>query len=204
MASNSSVHLNGNVICVIDVETTGLDPEIHEIMEVCFLPLDSTLKPRKDIIPFEVQIKPEHPETADMDAVKISKMDFLKLCETGLDPYIAGDLFLHWIEKLKLPERKRLSPLAHNWKFDQAFIKVWLGETAFSTYIDGRSRDTMEVALFLNDRADRRNEEIPFPKVNLGYLASQLKIPHNRAHRALDDCVVTAEVYRHFVKNHMI
>ena len=54
----------------------------------------------------------------------------------------------------------------------------------------------MTFTLGINDTYDRNNEPIPFPKVSLGYIASQLKIPHERAHSALGDCVVTADVYR--------
>lgn len=194
------IHLNGNMICVIDVETTGLDPENHEIVEVCFLPLDAKLEVRRDIVPFDIKIKPEKIDNINWEAFKINKTDFFKLCETGMDKYEAADLFEQWVEKLGLPDRKRISPLAHNWKFDNAFIREWLSPPTSGLWIDGRSRDTMEVALYLNDRADHRNEQIPFPKVNLGYLASQLKIQGGKAHTALGDCITTAKVYKELIK----
>lgn len=194
------IHLNGNILCVIDVETTGLDPDKHEIVEVCFLPLDSNLEPCQDIVPFDIKIKPENLEAIDWDAFKITKLNFFDLCERGLDKYKAADLFEDWLQQLNLPERKRISPLAHNWPFDASFIREWLGPTSFGIHIDGRYRDTMVTALQLNDYADNKNEPVPFPKVNLTYLASQLKIEHTRAHSALGDCVVTAQVYKEMVK----
>lgn len=194
------IHLNGNALCVIDVETTGLDPEKHEIVEVCFLPLDAKLEPRTDVVPFDLKIKPEKIDNIDWEAFKVTKINFFKLVESGLDKYDAADLFEQWVEQLKLPDRKRISPLAHNWKFDNAFIRQWLSAPTSELYIDGRSRDTMEVALYINDRADHRSEQIPFPKVNLGYLASCLKIPHKGAHSALGDCITTAEVYKEMLK----
>ena len=117
-----------------------------------------------------------------------------------MDKYEAADLFVEWFYKLKLAENKRIMPLAHNWTFDSSFIKKWLGPKTYGFHIDGRYRDSMSIAQYINDKADHKNERIPFPKVNLSYIASQLKIPHESAHTALGDCVVTGEVYRELVK----
>ena len=190
------IHLNGNVLCAIDVETTGLKAGHHEIVQVCFLPLDGDLKPRRDVVPFDLNLKVEFEDRIDWDAFRVTKINFFKHQQTAMDKYEAADLFDGWVQKLKLPERKRISPLAHNWIFDAGFIKDWLGPTSFETVIDGRYRDTMTLALGINDIYDRNNEPIPFPKVNLSYIASQLKIAHENAHSALGDCVVTAEVYK--------
>ena len=48
---------NGNQMAVIDVETTGLRPYFNEIVQICILPLDSNCDPRKDILPFYINIK---------------------------------------------------------------------------------------------------------------------------------------------------
>jgi DNA polymerase III epsilon subunit-like protein len=190
------LHLNGNVLVVCDVETTGLRAGYNEITQVAFLPLGPDLKPKRDIVPFDLLLKIEHEERIDWDALRVTKTDFFKHQQVAMCKYEAADLFEDWVQKLKLPERKRISPLAHNWKFDQSFIVDWLGHASFELFFDGRARDTMEAALYINDVYDNRNEPIPFPKVNLSYIASMLKIPHDRAHNALADCVITAEVYR--------
>jgi DNA polymerase III epsilon subunit-like protein len=189
------ITLNGNVLCAIDVETTGLNPGFHEITQVCFLPLDENLKPRKDIVPFDLNLHIDYEERIDWGALRISKINFLKHQQQAIDKYRAADLFEDWVEKLNLPLNKRISPLAHNWPFDRAFILDWLQPIGFGNYIDGRFRDTMALASSINDIYDRLNEPVPFPKVNLSYIASMLKIPHEGAHNALNDCVVTAQVY---------
>jgi DNA polymerase III epsilon subunit-like protein len=190
------ITLNGNVLCAIDVETTGLIPGHHEITQVCFLPLDFDLKPKKNIVPFDILLKIEHEDRIDWNALKVSKTNFFKHQQVSIDKYRAADLFEDWVEKLKLPIYKRISPLAHNWPFDRAFILDWLQPTAFGEFIDGRYRDTMATANAINDIYDKLNESTPFPKVNLSYLAAMLKIPHKGAHNALNDCVVTSQVYK--------
>lgn len=190
------ITLNGNVLCVIDVETTGTTPGYHEITQVCVLPLDNNLNPRKDIIPFDLNLHIDYEERINWDALRVSKINFFKHQQSAIDKYVAADLFDEWVKKLNLPINKRISPLAHNWPFDRAFILDWLQPTAFGCYIDGRFRDTMAFAASLNDIYDLHTEPIPFPKINLSYLASLLKIPHTSAHSALSDCVVTAEVYK--------
>ena len=45
------IHLNGNILCAVDVETTGLEVGFHEIWQIAVLPLDSNIKPNKDILP---------------------------------------------------------------------------------------------------------------------------------------------------------
>jgi DNA polymerase III epsilon subunit-like protein len=194
------IHLNGHIICVIDTETTGLNPDVNEIIEISVLPLDFNLEPRKDVPFFDIQIKPENEDAIDHDAFKVNKTDFYKLMQTGMDKYDAAELFVEWFDKLKLAENKRIMPLAHNWSFDCEFIKKWLGPKTFHYHIDGRYRDSMSTAQYINDRADSKGQSIPFPKVNLGYIASQLKIPHDNAHTALGDCIVTGQVYKELIK----
>lgn len=193
------ITLNGNVMCSIDVETTGLVPGHHEITQVCFLPLNSNLKPRKDIVPFDLWLKIEFEERIDWGALKVSKINFMRHQQQAIDKYTAADMFEDWLTKLNLPINKRISPLAHNWPFDRAFIMDWLQPTSFGTHIDGRFRDTMSLAISINDIYDLLNEPAPFPKVNLGYLCSVLKIEHRGAHSALGDSDATAKVYKKLI-----
>lgn len=193
------IHLNGNLLCTIDTETTGLDPDQHEIFEICILPLDYKLEVSRDIIPFNIKIRPEKEDNIEWGAMQATQQDFMQLCQTGLDKWVAADLFERWFEKLGLAERKRIMPLAHNWIFDKVFIQKWLGNAAFDLHFDGRYRDTMSLALSINDEYDAKNERVPFPKLNLSYIATQLKLDFDKVHNALDDCILTTQVYKELV-----
>ena len=83
-------------------------------------------------------------------------------------------------------------------------MKAWLGPDEYNEFFDYHYRDTMVAALFLNDRAGMHVDKIPYPKVNLRYLASQEKIPYDRKHDALADCMVTAQVYKRMVSSGLL
>ena len=192
-------HLNGHLLCVVDVETTGLKAGYHDIVQICVLPLGFDLKPLKKITPFYTTLQPKFPERADAIALRVNKLDMASLIADGIEPYRASDLFEEWFKKLKLPERKKIAPLGHNYPFDRSFIQDWLGHEAYEQFFDYHIRDTATTSLFLNDHADFHNEKCPYPKQNLKYLASTLGVEHTGAHDSMNDCLVTAECYRRMI-----
>jgi len=198
-------HLNGDLVCAVDVETTGLDARKYDVYEVAVVPLDSQLKPRSDILPFHVVMKPGRCWIGEggsltgefqSDAVQLNKETFTMALRSGADPEESCEGFERWFENLHLAEGKRIVPLGQNYAFDKAFMIEWLGALHYEHFFHYHYRDTMHVALFLNDLAWFNGNEIPFPKVSLGYLCSQLKIKNEKAHSALADAQAEAEVYR--------
>ena len=101
--SNSMQHWNGDQMCVMDTETTGLDPNWHEMIQIALLPLDSNLNVRKDVLPFYIELIPEHPERADPEAMSVNKQKFTDIAIRGHDREAAKDLLVEWIKKLGLP-----------------------------------------------------------------------------------------------------
>ena len=56
------------------------------------------------------------------------------------------DLFVEWFERLDLPFKKGLVPLAHNWAFESSWLKEWLGITLFDEIWFSHARDGMLLA----------------------------------------------------------
>jgi len=195
------VHLNGNLMAAVDVETTGLDAGIHDLVQVCVLPLDSHFMPletlnEKPLAPFCQYIQPKRPENADAKAMKANKLSIDWLLNNGIEPYRAADLFEEWWESLNLGFKKKLCPLGANTPFDRGFMIEWLGPESYYQFFDYHSRDIQSVANYLNDRADHHNQKPPFPFVSVSSLATKLSIPHEHAHDAMQDCLIEAAIYR--------
>lgn len=213
-------HFNAHLPAAIDVETTGLIPGYHDLIQICILILDSDFKPDKRMLPFYINIKPKRPHNIDPSNTSVlfrSREKFAKMMQRALDPWDAADLFEQWFESLKqkafLPEKKKLLPIAQNWVFDREFIIDWLDGLCdpvngkhlnFDSFFHPWYRDTLATAQYLNDRYVKDqfcvfDWKVPFPKSNLAYLCSQLKIKNLQHHDALQDAIVTAEIYRKMV-----
>lgn len=195
------IHWNGNQLCAIDTETTGLEPGYHEIIQIAILPLDSNIKPRRDVMPFYIEIIPDYPERADKKAMEINRLDFAKIAQRGHDREKAKDLLAEWVDGLGLPytkygNRKRVIPLGQNYAFDRSFIMSWLGTQTYEELFFYGYRDTKVAAAFLNDKAAMHAEKVPYSKTSLSWLANKHNVVNEKAHDALSDCLTTAEVYR--------
>lgn len=192
------VHLNGHVLCAIDLETTGLRAGYHEICQVAIVPLDANLNIRQDVPIYEQYIRPRYPDRIDSGAVMVSKNVVAKAMEVGHDAEIAQDLFEYWYAKLNLPLEKRIIPLGSNYGYDRDFMQAWLGGENYNFYFDSRCRDLMIVAAYLNDRSDFQGEQTPFNKSTLPFIARKIgiEVDPEQSHDAMYDAWLTAQCYK--------
>lgn len=201
-------HWNGNQLCAIDIETGGLDPSWHEILQICILPLDSNCEVRRDVLPFYIDLRPEHPTRVEPEARRINGISIERMMR-GHNQDKAKDLLENWVGKLGLPytkygNRKRIMPLGQGFHFDKAFLQVWLGVKSYSEIFDGRIQDTEVIASYLNNLAAMHAEKVPFSKVKLSWLCKELNVTLDRAHDAMADCLATAEVYRKLIQRSLL
>jgi len=199
--ADSMKHLNGNLLCAIDTETTGLDPFKNEICQICILPLDSQIEPLKSVNPFYIEIKPDNLDAIDPKAMSVNRLTMAKIAERGFDRDKAADLLQEWVDGLNLPQTNygtpcKILPLGQNYTFDKHFILAWLGHDYYDQLFHYHYRDTMTSAGFLDDRSSFAAEKCPFGKCNLKWLATKLDVQFDGAHDALQDCLATAKVYR--------
>lgn len=204
----SMVHWNGNQCCAIDTETTGLDPNIHEVVQIAVVALDSNFKMRRDVgLPLVIKIQPEFPENADPKALQVNGLTIPDLMANGYPKDTAIAILVQWLTKLDLEvtrggKRKRVIPLGHNYDFDKSFIQRWIGQPMYDEWFDYEIRDTKRVVAYINDRAAMKGKDIPFPHTGLGRIAFRLGIDNTGAHDALADCIMTAKVYRMLMNYH--
>jgi DNA polymerase III epsilon subunit-like protein len=208
-------HLNGDLVCALDTETTGLDCNYHEVVQVAFVILGANFEVDKSIEPFYATISPEYFNRWDPDAARVNGLKEVSKSH-GLDKYTVLDHFIDWYDTLPLqetncpPYHKRLIPLAKNWCFDHGFLRKWfsvLDETndpAFDRYFNCRmARDLQTVVHYMNDLAYGNVCEYPFNKTSLGSVCKRLDINVVGAHDALADAEMTAAAYSRLINMRM-
>ncbi len=200
MTLSGWVNLNGNILAAVDVETTGLIPGYHEIIQIGIQILDSHCEPMSEVSPFYHTIKPEHPERADARATAVHKLDIDHLCLHAPDKWQVSDWLDEWWSNLGLPHRKSLVPIAHNWQHEVGFLKAWLGSESFNQFFYWQARDTMLIPIFLNDVAYANGRKMPFSAFGLESMCTKFGIVHENPHDALADARAEAQVYKHLLQ----
>lgn len=197
---SSLLALNGNMLVAVDVETTGLTPGFHEVVQVAIVPLDSDILPCKEHRAFYINIRPEHPERADRKATDVHGLDMDWLLTNGIEQYRAADMLEDWVTGLDLPFSKRMAPLAHNFPFEKAFLSNWLGQATYDGLFFIHPRDTQVVGALCNDLASYWGKDIPFGTLSLSSMCKKLGIVNEKEHDALADSLAGASLYRELIK----
>lgn len=164
-------------ISFIDLEMTGLEGSKHEIVEIGLVKVS---QPGLEIIEkWEVKVRPEHPENADPEALKIS----------GYDPE-------KWREAVSLEEMMRVlaekvrGTILAGWNVmaDYAFLDSAVTKT-------GTSLDFHRRVLDVNSYAAAKLG-YQFGASGLNATAKSLGISLEGHHIALADAMATYEVYK--------
>ena len=173
-------------LAFIDTETTGLDLEHHEIIEIgCVLVRQIEREgkgPQVEIIEeFEYKIKPEHIETADSESLRIN----------GYDP-------ANWV--FALDRKKALEDLAkkvdgaimvaHNAPFDYSFLQKAFDEEGIKNPMHYHRLDTIPIAFAC------LYDDPTVQKFSLRALCEHFGIENKNAHTALSDARATFELYK--------
>jgi DNA polymerase III epsilon subunit-like protein len=173
-------------LAFIDTETTGTDPNRHEIIELAVIIAKQIDRPGRGpkleiVEECEWKIKPKHIELAEEDALRVNGYN-------EVDWMFAVDREKAMQEFAKKTESCIF--VSHNLTFDYAFVMKAFEET----YVDNRMHygklDTISMAfarLYDAPQAD---------KFSLRALCTLLKVENAKAHTALADTRALVEVYR--------
>lgn len=160
-------------VFVLDVETTGLDPRRHRIIEVALIELDDA---GRTVSEWATIVRPGGGEV-DAEALRVNGIRWDQLEAAPSETYVARRL-AQWL----LPDA---TIIAHHAPFDLGFLHFlfarhglpsWSGDfictrTAFGVLVPGHKRSLHHVAAYFGVTIEGR-------------------------HRALGDARATAEVYR--------
>lgn len=199
--SYSSIHNNDNLLCAVDVGTTGLEPSRNELIELAIIPLGPDYRPTRQFRFFHIRVRADGLDGLRDDELRGKRQYFTDCCLHGIERWTGVQRLEEWFESLRLPPGKKVVPLGSNYSFDRDFLIEFMGGVLSYRYIFRDDyRDTMLAAVHHNDLADWHNERIPFPKYSLTYLCRILGVENPVKHRAIPDALATAEVYRRLMR----
>ncbi len=169
-------------LAITDVETSGFDAPIHEILEIGLIVVDQ--KNLKILDEWTVKVKPRRIRTAAEKALKVcgyNKIDWLKAVD------------LKDAMKVYSKKTKNAIFLAHNSFFDWSFITEAFKQTGVEDYTDYHRLDLFSIAWGLS-----RNKKLKgLAKFNLSELCKYFDIePESSPHRALNGAYKALEVLK--------
>lgn len=171
---------NENLIFV-DIETTGTDPDKHEIIELAYILVSQNNGKFEVIEEREFKIKPQHIENADPVALKINGYD------EGQWIFASN---LSDVMRVFSEKSKGAVFVAQNVTFDYSFIERALTSTGTKNEMFYAKLDTISMAyakLYKDPRAE---------KFSLYRLAEYFGIVNVKSHTALADTRTTFEVFK--------
>lgn len=172
---------------VFDVETSGLSPDSHALLQIAAIPVINGIKGE----PFVSYCKPHKGAILDPKALEVNKLTFDQI-KTFPDAQEVIPKFIEWVDS----HQTLMALLGHNVQFDRKFLYSWMCRHGhYGSYIT-RFRPhnycTLEMA-----RAAFKGKRVKPDKMNLGELCKFFKVELTNAHDALADIEATYEVYQH-------
>lgn len=175
-------------LAFVDIETTGLDYDKHEIIEIaCIVAICKKVNGKyklKKLDEFECKVMPEHLENADETALKINKFSVEKW-GNSLDQEVA-------LKKLAEISSDCIM-VAHNIVFDYSFIDRAFRRVGIENKMNYHGLDTISIAYgkLINDKK--------VDKITLHNLTKYFKIKNENEHSALADTKAMLELFEKLV-----
>lgn len=168
---------------VLDFETTGLDPALHEPTQVAALLLDDEMR---ELAAFATLMRPRHPERVSPEALAIQGRTLADFTH-AMDPSTAFSLLMHVVDTLGEPP----VVVGHNVGFDLEFLHH--GELRHELRVP-RLEGMIDTCAVARVHLQARNRTVDS---RLGTLAAFYGFEH-QAHDALGDVRVTARLLERF------
>lgn len=167
-------------LCYLDVETSGLDPCSHAILQIAGI-IELNGEPIKE---FNLRLKPASFHKIDPKALAINGITPDQLME-GLSQADARAELMGY-----LMPYSRLTMIGYNVMFDKGFVQEWLGKS-FSAVFEYKPVDVYSLAyLFAHTHC------WPVANHKLSTICAHLGI-ELQAHDALADIHATRKVFAH-------
>ena len=188
-------HWNNNRVCAITIQTTGREANLHDIIQICVVPVNGMYEVDSELKPFIVNLAPRR-GILDRKYLGHRYNRCAEIMQSGVDPYFVAEEFEKWYENMRVVDNRRVMPLAHNWPFVASFLVDWLGYATFNYIFSHEYRDIIPSAIFCNDRAYWKMEDYPFPKTILTYMANITKEDYSRRYDIMMEALAIIKIYK--------
>lgn len=177
----------------LDVETTGLNPDIHAVHQISgIIYIDGEKKEE-----FDFNVRPHAGALADKKALEIAGVtkDQLRGYESNIDVYQKIKTILEkYVDKFD--KKDKFFFCAYNANFDNSFMWSFLqnaGDNYWGSYVWSGSLDIMALAAFhlTEQRAEMPNFKLMTVALELG-----IEIDESKLHNSLYDVELTYEIYK--------
>lgn len=178
-----------STIIYLDVETSGLNPTIHGILQIaCIAEVNGVL-----VGSFNEYLKPHDSLKIDKKALEVNgiKKKQIKLFE---DEKIVLDKLVKWVAKYG----SYLQPCGYNVGFDTNFLKELYArhDVSYPKSFNYYDIDTFSIVKVLVAEDKLKKGE----NLKLGTVCKQMGIKLDNAHDALADIKATRELHKKLVK----
>ena len=176
---------------VIDTETTGLSPRFNKTLTVGLLLIDVERNFLNILDSNHIFIKHDK-YNATKGAMSVNKIDLIQHNQIAVPPQKACNQINNFIEKNVL---HNIPLVGHNIQFDRGFLNSLFDQGDTLNKFHHEHEDTMWIWRNL-----QKENKVPCGRANLGTVANYFGIDYTKAHDALADCEVTAQVYQNLLK----
>jgi DNA polymerase-3 subunit alpha (Gram-positive type) len=177
--------MSNNIVIVYDTETLGLKIGEHEVVDLGAVMLQGEYPNQKIVSTFQSYIKPDHPEKASPEAMKVNGLDLEELAKapSKLEVYHS---FKNWINEASQFTPEIVETVCCNKCFDVPRVELDMENLGLPLPWNFRLRwDVKDMA------------RVFAPGINnsLYGLCKHFRVKYDKAHSALDDARMTAEVW---------
>lgn len=178
MKDKKTIDFRTRKLVFIDLETTGVDPEKHEIIEIAWILVDG--QSFEVLSEFVAKVKPEHPETANPKALEITGYSEEEWGNAGLLKEALGKI-------IQLAPQGML--VGWNIYFDWSFLEKGFKKFNFVSQFDYHMIDVMVIAY------SKLHSKPEIRELGLKKIATYFGIEFQE-HHALEDIRATYQIFK--------
>lgn len=185
-----------DLLVAVDIETTGLDPYLHDIWEIAIIPFtkveDTTFYSdhiigNYKILPctFKARMRPQNPMSMQQKALEVGGITKEQLMAIPTNLYQVLNSFYEW--KMETYPEYRFVPVGHNYSsFDKQFLIAKMNSFNYDQNFSHHSLDTKIICKWLQQLGFNLGK-----KLSLQGLKAHFNLTEGNAHTSYGDCLTS-------------